>query len=241
MKRFIKIIFRTLSGFVSLGLAVLFAAGVFFGIKGYHMYQDAVENMPISEKAAAIRGMDHFVEYEELPEIYIDAVISVEDKRFKEHHGVDYLSICRAAWNDLRTFSLAEGGSTITQQLMKNAYFTQEKKPERKFAEVFAAWEIEKQYSKEEIFELYVNTIYFGSGYYGIYEAAEGYFGKAPAKLTEYEAVMLAGLPNAPSAYSPDTSPELAKQRMRQVLDRMVKCEVLTRNEADGVFAQAEG
>lgn len=89
---------------------------------------------------------------------------------------------------------------------------------ERKFAEIFAAWEVEKQYDKEDIFELYVNTIYFGSGYYGIYEAAEGYFGKEPSELTEYEAVMLAGLPNAPSAYSPDTSPELAKQRMSQVL-----------------------
>ena len=138
------------------------------------------------------------------------------------------------------TFSLAEGGSTITQQLMKNEYFTQEKKLERKFAEIFAAWDIEKQYSKEDIFELYVNTIYFGSGYYGIYDAAEGYFGKEPSELNEYEAVMLAGLPNAPSAYSPDTSPELAKQRMRQVLDRMVECEVIDQTEADNLLAQAD-
>lgn len=123
---------------------------------------------------------------------------------------------------------------------MKNEYFTQEKKLERKFAEIFAAWEVEKQYDKEDIFELYVNTIYFGSGYYGIYEAAEGYFGKEPSELTEYEAVMLAGLPNAPSAYSPDTSPELAKQRMSQVLDRMVECEVLTQSKADRLFGQSE-
>ena len=135
---------------------------------------------------------------------------------------------------------MAEGGSTITQQLMKNEYFTQEKKLERKFAEIFAAWDIEKQYSKEDIFELYVNTIYFGSGYYGIYDAAEGYFGKEPSELSEYEAVMLAGLPNAPSAYSPDTSPELAKQRMRQVLDRMVECEVIDQTEADNLLAQAD-
>lgn len=135
---------------------------------------------------------------------------------------------------------MAEGGSTITQQLMKNEYFTQEKKLERKFAEIFAAWDIEKQCSKEDIFELYVNTIYFGSGYYGIYDAAEGYFGKEPSELSEYEAVMLAGLPNAPSAYSPDTSPELAKQRMRQVLDRMVECEVIDQTEADNLLAQAD-
>lgn len=240
MKKLIKIIFKILLSLLSLVLVVLLVVGGFFGIKGYHMYQDAVEEMPISEKVATIRQMDHFVEYEELPDIYIDAVISVEDKRFEEHHGVDYLAICRAVWNDLRTLSFAEGGSTITQQLMKNEYFTQEKKLERKFAEIFAAWEVEKQYDKEDIFELYVNTIYFGSGYYGIYEAAEGYFGKEPSELTEYEAVMLAGLPNAPSAYSPDTSPELAKQRMSQVLDRMVECEVLTRSEADRLFGQSE-
>lgn len=240
MKKLIKIIFKILLSLLSLVLVVLLVVGGFFGIKGYHMYQDAVEEMPISEKVATIRQMDHFVEYEELPNIYIDAVISVEDKRFEEHHGVDYLAICRAVWNDLRTLSFAEGGSTITQQLMKNEYFTQEKKLERKFAEIFAAWEVEKQYDKEDIFELYVNTIYFGSGYYGIYEAAEGYFGKEPSELTEYEAVMLAGLPNAPSAYSPDTSPELAKQRMSQVLDRMVECEVLTRSEADRLFGQSE-
>ena len=123
---------------------------------------------------------------------------------------------------------------------MKNEYFTQEKKLERKFAEIFAAWDIEKQYSKEDIFELYVNTIYFGSGYYGIYDAAEGYFGKEPSELSEYEAVMLAGLPNAPSAYSPDTNPELAKQRMRQVLDRIVECEVIDQTEADNLLAQAD-
>lgn len=87
---------------------------------------------------------------------------------------------------------------------------------------------------------MYVNTIYFGSGYYGIYDAAEGYFGKEPSELNGYEAVMLAGLPNAPSAYSPDTSPELAKQRMRQVLDRMVECEVIDQIEADNLLAQAD-
>jgi len=240
MKKLIKIIFKILLSLLSLVLVVLLVVGGFWGIKGYHMYQDAVKEMPISEKVATIRQMDHFVEYEELPDIYIDAVISVEDKRFEKHHGVDYLAICRAVWNDLRTLSFAEGGSTITQQLMKNEYFTQEKKLERKFAEIFAAWEVEKQYDKEDIFELYVNTIYFGSGYYGIYEAAEGYFGKEPSELTEYEAVMLAGLPNAPSAYSPDTSPELAKQRMSQVLDWMVECEVLTQSEADRLFGQSE-
>ncbi|MFR7478366.1 MAG: transglycosylase domain-containing protein [Acutalibacteraceae bacterium] len=135
--------------------------------------------------------------------------------------------------------SLAEGGSTITQQLMKNQYFTQEKKLERKFAEIYAAWELESYCRKQEILELYVNTIYFGSGYYGIYEAAMGYYGKEPSELTDQEAVMLAGLPNAPSAYALDTNPELARQRMDQVLDSMVECGALSREEADRLAADA--
>lgn len=222
-------------------LAVLFllaVAGAYFAIKGYKMYASAVEETPIEEKVESIRSMDNFIEFEELPEIYVDAVISVEDKRFWTHGGVDFLAIMRAVWKDITTFSFVEGGSTITQQLMKNQYFTQEKKLERKFAEVFAAVALEKEYSKEDIFELYVNTIYFGSGYYGIYDAAQGYFGKEPSELTEYEAVMLAGLPNAPSAYSPDTSPELAVQRTNQVLERMVACGVISQEKADSIASQ---
>ncbi len=155
----------------------------FFGVKGYQMYQDAVHKTPLHEKVETIRNTEGFTKYEELPEIYVEAVVSVEDKRFWSHHGVDYLAIGRALWNDIRAMSFVEGGSTISQQLMKNEYFTQEKKLERKFAEVFAAWELEREYGKKEIFELYVNTIYFGSGYYGIHDAAEGYFGKEPSQL----------------------------------------------------------
>ena len=176
-------------------LAVMFllaVAGAYFAIKGYKMYQNALEETPIAQKVESLRSMEHFIQFEELPEIYVDAVISVEDKRFWTHNGVDILAIFRAVWKDITTFSFAEGGSTITQQLMKNEYFTQEKKLERKFAEIFAALELEREYSKEDIFELYVNTIYFGSGYYGIYDAAQGYFDKEPYELTEYEAVMLA-------------------------------------------------
>lgn len=239
MKKIVKGFLKLLFSLVSIVLVLLFVAGTYFGIKGYNMYQDAIKEIPISEKVESIRSMDGFTEYEKLPKIYVYAVISVEDKRFWSHHGVDYLAIGRAVWNDIRTMSFAEGGSTITQQLIKNEYFTQEKKLERKFAEVFAAWEIEKEYSKEDIFEMYVNIIYFGSGYYGIHDAAEGYFGKEPLELTDYEAVMLAGLPNAPSAYSPDSSPELAKQRMKQVLNRMVECKTISQEEANRIFSKA--
>ena len=104
---------------------------------------------------------------------------------------------------------------------------------------MFAALAIEKQYNKEQIFEMYVNTIYFGSGHYGIGEAAQGYFGKTPLQLTDAEAVMLAGLPNAPSAYSPNSSPDLAVKRMQVVLKRMVQCKKLTQEQADALAAEA--
>ena len=174
MKRTAKVFWKIGVLLVALALTVLVAAGAWFGVRGYALYQDAVAETPLSEKVAAIQQMDGYTQFEQLPEIYVDAVLSVEDKHFWSHPGVDILAICRAAWNDLRTLSFVEGGSTITQQLMKNEYFTQEKTLERKFAEIFAALAMERAYSKEEIFELYVNTIYFGSGYYGIHDAAEG-------------------------------------------------------------------
>ncbi len=234
-------IFKLLKWAVSLILTALIigaAALSVFAFKGYKMYEEAVKEKPMEQMAEEIMSREDFTEYEELPEIYKSAVISAEDKRFFSHCGVDLISIGRALWNDLKAGAFVEGGSTISQQLMKNQYFTQEKKLERKFAEIFAALELEKKYEKEEIFEMYVSTIYFGSGYYGIAEAAKGYYGKTPEELSDSEAIMLAGLPNAPSAYSLDSSPELAKQRMRQVLDKMLECETISPEEAESVFAE---
>lgn len=239
MRKILGSLFKILGSLVAAILCVALVAGVVFGIRGYNLYQKAVEQEPIQQKIEAIYAEEHFTEFGELPERYVDAVISVEDHRFWNHGGIDIIAIGRALWSDLKSFSLAEGGSTITQQVAKNLYFTQEKTLERKFAEVFAAFALESMYSKQEIFELYVNTIYFGSGYYGIYEAAQGYFHKTPKQLSDYESVMLAGLPNAPSAYSPDTNPELANQRMEHVLNRMVACNVLTQQQADDLLLEA--
>lgn len=208
-----------------------------FGVKGYFMYQEAVKAYPISQMVSSIQNRENFVEYDELPTIYIDAVISAEDKRFETHCGVDLIAISRAVVNDIKAMSFVEGGSTITQQIAKNQYFTQEKKLERKFAEIFTAIELEQYCSKQEIFELYVNTIYFGNGYYGIYDAAKGYYGKLPSELSDYEAIMLAGLPNAPSAYSLNTNPDLAYSRMKIVLSRMVECGVITQEQANDILA----
>lgn len=233
-----KSILKKLMSFIIFIISVLIIIAGFFSIKGYNMYRDAVSECPLNEKIHDIRTREDFTSFDKLPEMYVKAVVSAEDKRFWKHHGIDLLAIGRAVWNDIRTLSFAEGGSTITQQLMKNEYFTQEKKLERKFAEIFAARAIEKECSKEEIFELYANTIYFGGGYYGIYDAAKGYFGKTLQELADYECILLAGLPNAPSAYSPYTNPGLAEQRMKQVTDRMVKCGVISQQQANSFIEE---
>lgn len=219
-------------------LAALCAAVVgFFAVKGAIMWNNARAEAPIDKLVSELRSAEEFVTIDDLPEFYINAVISVEDRKFRTHCGINLKSIARALLYDIKTLSFEQGGSTITQQLAKNLWFTQEKKLERKFAEMYAAFELEAALTKDEIFELYVNTIYFGSDYYGVAEAAEGYFGKTPAELSEYECAMLAGLPNAPSAYSPDSSPELARRRLELVLDSMEQCGVITKAKAEEVMA----
>lgn len=156
MKKFLKVLIFLL--LIGMSIALLFIGN------GYNMYKDAIDNMSIEDKVAEIKSKENYTEFSELPQMYVNAVISVEDKRFYKHHGIDILAIGRAFINDIKTMEFVEGGSTITQQLAKNMYFTQEKIVERKIAEVFMAWQIENKYSKEEIFELYVNTIYFGDG-----------------------------------------------------------------------------
>ena len=217
-------------------LGVLAVSG-YYGYHGYEMYSSALEEKSVAEMAADIKSRCRFVEYDELPEFYVNAVIAAEDQRFWKHSGIDIFAICRAVLHDIKVMSPEQGGSTITQQLAKNEFFTQEKKLERKFAEVFMAFRIEKAFSKEEIFALYANSIYFGSGYYGIDSAAKGYFGKDISELSDYECAMLAGLPNAPSAYSPDTSPELARERTAAVLNKMVKADRITEEQAETIAA----
>lgn len=216
-------------------LCIFVVVCAFFSVKGYQMYKEAVTEKPINECVEEIRGMEGFTPYSELPQFYIDATISVEDHRFENHCGIDLIAIGRAALTDIKERSFVQGGSTITQQLAKNMLFTQEKKLERKTAEVFAALELESGYTKEEIFELYVNTSYFGNGYYGVGEAAAGYFGKLPSELSEYECAMLAGIPNAPSVYSPNGENELAVQRTKIVLDSMVRNKMITQEKADRI------
>lgn len=230
MKKFFKFLIILILLLTSLGLLIIG--------NGYNMYKEAIQEMPIQEKVEEIRQKENYTKLSELPQIYINAVISVEDHRFYEHNGIDVIAIGRAIINDIKAMSFVEGGSTITQQIAKNEYFTQEKKITRKVAEVFVAFELEKQYTKNEILELYINTIYFGNGYYNIKDAAKGYFGRVITNLSDSECIMLAGIPNAPSVYAPTQNPELAKQRQKQVAEKMVKYGYLTEEEKDKILGK---
>ena len=169
------------------------------------------------------------------PKTYINAVIAIEDHRFYKHPGIDIIAINRALINDLKNRNFLEGGSTITQQLAKNIYFTQNKLIERKIAEVFMAFKFESVLDKDEILELYLNTSYFGRGFYSIREASLGYFDKEPINMTDYESTYLAGIPNAPSIYGENE--KLALERQGQVLNQMVKYGYLTGEEKDKILS----
>lgn len=165
----------------------------------------------------------NYVYLQDIPLTLQQAVIATEDNRFYSHIGLDISSILRAFLVNMQTGSIAEGGSTITQQLVKNLFLSQEQNYGRKAEEAILALDMELRFSKEEILEMYLNTIYFGSGSYGIGDASRNYFGKQTPNLNLAEASMLAGLPNAPSVYSPYVNFSAAKQRQAVVLSAMVK------------------
>lgn len=228
MKTFLKVILLLILIGISIGLLLIG--------KGYDMYKEAIQETPLEEKVEEIKSKANYTKISELPQMYLDAVISVEDHRFYKHSGIDVIAIGRALINDIKAMDFVEGGSTITQQIAKNEYFTQEKRITRKIAEVFMAFEIEKKYSKNEILELYINTIYFGNGYYNIKDACKGYFGKSLNEMTDGECIMLAGIPNAPSVYNPKENLKLAKERQKQVADKMVEYGYITEEEEEEIL-----
>ena len=190
-------------------------------ILGYIKYKDAIDKKSISNIVSEIKENENYVKIENVSADYKNAVVAIEDHRFYNHNGIDVLSILRSTYVNLKRKSLDYGASTITQQVGRIMYFSQEKSPIRKIAEIFVALDLEKKYSKDEILELYINIIYFGNGYYGIQEASEGYFNKRPDELTFEEATYLAGIPNAPSIYSEDD--KLGEERRLQVVEAMEK------------------
>ena len=184
------------------------------------------------------------VKIEQVPLNLQHAFIAVEDNRFYEHKGIDPKGLMRAFYANITKHEIAEGGSTITQQLAKNAYLTQERTFKRKIQEIFLAMQIEKQYTKQEILEMYMNQIYFGQGAYGVQAAAKIYFDKSVENLNLSECALLAGIPKSPNYYSPFNNMQAAIQRRNLVLDQMVKYRYITPSEAreakdfELVFAQ---
>jgi len=178
------------------------------------------------------------VPLKQMPPDLLHAIIAVEDSRFYEHKGVDPLGILRAMLTNIETFRLRQGASTITQQLTRSLFLSSEKSFKRKVKEALLAWKIEKVLSKDEILELYLNQIYFGHGAYGVQSAARTYFGKDVEQLNLAEVAYLAGVPRAPTEYSPYNNPERAKQRQGVVLRRMVEEGFITEDQFRDVYRQ---
>lgn len=167
-----------------------------------------------------------------IPDYLKKAIINVEDARFFDHSGFDPRAIARALWVDIKGGGYIEGGSTITQQLARNILLTQKKMLTRKIQEVFLAMKIERNYTKEEILERYLNQIYFGHGAYGVEAASRMYFGKSVTELQLHQMALLAGLPKNPNGFSPYINPQAAKKRRGVVLGQMVKYGSITPTQA---------
>ena len=223
---------KAIKRFFGLLLLVLVLGMAFLGWRGWTLYREAEDEQPLEERVAQVRLQEDFTPFSELPDTYVNAVVAIEDPRFWRHPGVDPISLTRALFRDIMARDWVEGGSTITQQLAKNLCFDQDKRLTRKAAELFAAFALERDYSKQEIFELYVNSIYFGNGWYTVSAAANGYFGAEPYALTDYQCTQLACYPNAPSVFMEEENEEALEERRQEVVRRMVRAGYLTPEEA---------
>ena len=181
---------------------------------------------------------NQFIPADKMPDLLKKAVVATEDRRFYEHGAVDVIGVGRALFTNYIAGRTVEGGSTISQQVVKNIFLSQERTMTRKAEELALAIQLERNYTKDEILEIYLNTIYFGHGTYGVKAASETYFGKHLRDLTLSECAMLAGLPQAPSAYDPISHPQEAKKRMITVLALMAEQGVVTAQEAASAAAE---
>ena len=196
-------------------------------IQGTKIYDDSDELLTELHVERRI-----FVPLAQIPQALRDAVLATEDRRFYSHWGLDPIGIARAVVQNYRRGRIVEGGSTITQQLTKVLFLTPDKSLERKLKEAVLSLELERRYSKDRILEMYLNQVYFGHGAYGVEAAARTYFGKSVSELNVREAALIAGLPRAPTSYSPFEHAEAAKRRREVVLRRMVEYGALKDQDA---------
>ena len=232
MRKCLKGILSIILGIIILAIIVVLA---YLGII-YNEVNTEIKAGKIEKTVEGIRSRNTYVKKEKIDELYLKAVIAAEDRRYYSHGAVDVVGFSRAMYNNIISMKLKEGGSTITQQLSKNIFLDQRAEIDRKIKELFYSIELEKKYSKDDILELYVNTSYFGAGYYGIGPATKGYYDKTPEKLSLNEAAFLAGVPNAPSVYNPYEHYDLAVQRRNIVLKKMVFNGDITQQEAIIVY-----
>ncbi len=245
-KSFLAILFRILAGLGMIGLllAVIVPTGAYFYISKSLPRVDTLADYrpPVITRVLSDDGTVIAELYEErriivpvsrMPKQLIQAFVAAEDSNFFKHKGIDAISILRAALKNIEAGGIVQGGSTITQQVAKSLLLTPERKFKRKFKEAILAYRMEKRLSKEEILYLYLNQIFLGHGAYGVQAAAENYFDKDVEDLTLAECSLLAGLPKAPSRYSPYSHYERARERQAYVLERMVNEGFITREESD--------
>ena len=199
----------------------------------YHRVQNSYIYASNGQTLAILRGPENrrVVASDQIADVMKQAIVAVEDKRFFEHHGIDLHGIFRAIWADLTNEKVVQGGSTITQQFVKNAFTGQQRSFGRKLKEAALAWQLEQQWSKDRILTAYLNTIYFGNGAYGIEQAAEVYFSEHASALSLSQAALLAGVPSDPTLYDPVTHPRLARERRARVLRDMLDQQDITRDQ----------
>ena len=190
--------------------------------------------LPLESKTST-----EYILLEDLPDYLPSYFIAVEDKRFYKHGAVDFLGIARAALVGIKNGELTQGGSTITQQVAKNVFLSNDQTVKRKLKELWIAKSISQTYTTEEILEVYLNHIYYGAGATGIQQAAKTYFGKDASELTKDETALLVGLPQAPSDYNPFEHKDLAIQRRNVVLGILVENNLISESESQEIKASS--
>ncbi len=219
-------------------LILLLGLAGFLGVRGYSGYKEITSQTPVETVVEQVQSSPTFVPYEDLPSDLIRATVSIEDRRFYEHGGIDYIGLARGTLSQVIPQLAQSGGSTITQQVAKNLYGMFEQTLDRKLVEMFIAKELESKYTKNQILALYVNIINYGDYHFGIYEASTGYFGVEPQYLTLAQASLLAGLPQSPGNYQLSDHFQQAKARQHQVLEAMAECSYINESDIETIYAQ---
>lgn len=219
---------------------ILVALAIMIGLFtiGYIQYRVLISQSPLSEMMETARNKPTYVTIEKIDSFYLETVVAVEDKRFYQRSGFDFRAFGRAMMTNITTLSLAQGGSTIPQQVAKNLYFDYRTNLMRKIIEIYLLYDLEAQYSKDEILEMYVNIIYFGDGYTGIARATTGYFNTTPEVLSKGQATLLAGLPQSPSRFQLSNHFQRAKARQKIVLSMLADQGLISEEEAEQIFKE---